>query len=171
MRNNAGKSANETTSRREKAHPIAGTSKIRLISTLVLFALAPSDLEAQSEASLRRADSAWARSYAEHDTVTAKALFDDRLVVTSGNGALKNKEGELADIRPTAGLQMHYFRTSDVRVQMLGNAATAIGLAEWSFTFNGRTNTIRRRYTAVYNQGGQLGWTMVALHIGPAPPS
>ena len=126
---------------------------------------------AQNEASVRKADSAWARSYAEHDTATAKALFDDRLVVTSGSGTLKNKEGELGDIRPSAGLQMHYFRTSDVRVQLLGTAATVIGLAEWSFTFNGRTNTIRRRYTAVYNQGGQLGWSMVALHIGPAPAS
>jgi ketosteroid isomerase-like protein len=124
---------------------------------------------AQSESSVRKADSAWARSYAEHDTVTAKALFDDKLVVTSGNGSLKDKDGELADIRPSAGLQMHYFRTSDVQVRPLGGAATVIGLAEWSFTFNGRTNTIRRRYTAVYNQGGQLGWTMVVLHIGPAP--
>lgn len=127
--------------------------------------------QAQNEAALRRADSAWARSYATHDTVTAIALFDDRLVVTSGTGTLKDKNGELADIRPTAGLQMHYFRTSDVRVQLFGSAATVIGLAEWSFTYNGRTSTIRRRYTAVYNEGGQLGWTMVALHIGPAPPT
>jgi ketosteroid isomerase-like protein len=126
---------------------------------------------AQDDATLRKADSAWARSYAEHDTMTAKALFDDRLVVTSSSGALKNKEGELGDVRPSAGLQMHYFRTSDVQVRLLGSAGTVIGLAEWSFTFNGRTSTIRRRYTAVYNQGGQLGWTMIALHIGPAPAS
>ena len=125
--------------------------------------------QAQNEAALRSVDSAWARSYAAHDTVTAIALFDDRLVVTSGTGTLKDKNAELADIRPTAGMQMHYFRTSDVRVRLLGSAATVIGLAEWSFTYNGRTNTIRRRYTSVYNLGGQLGWTMVALHIGPAP--
>jgi len=138
-----------------------------LVATLLFFA---TTLWAQSpEASLRRADSAWARSYAEHDTVTARALFDDRLLVTSGTGALKNKDGELADVRPAAGMQMHYFRTNEQQVRMLGTSAVVAGLAEWSFTYNGRTSTIRRRYTAVYAQGGQLGWTMVALHIGPAP--
>lgn len=137
---------------------------IALLATLVTKASAQA-----SEESIRRADSAWARSYAQHDTVTAKALFDDRLIVTSGTGALKNKEGELADVRPTAGLQMHYFRTSDQQVRMLGTSAVIAGLAEWSFTYNGRTSTIRRRYTAMYAQGGQLGWSMIALQIGPAP--
>jgi ketosteroid isomerase-like protein len=141
-------------------------NRLTFASVLLLGA---TNAGAQSEASVRRVDSAWARSYVEHDTATAKALFDDRIIVTSGSGTLKDKEGELADIRPTAGLQMHYFRTTDVRIQMLGTAATVIGLAEWSFTYNGRTNTLRRRYTAVYNQGGPLGWTMVALHLGPAP--
>ena len=137
---------------------------ISLLATLVTKASAQA-----GEESIRRADSAWARSYAQNDTVTAKALFDDRLIVTSGTGALKNKEGELADVRPTAGLQMHYFRTSDQQVRMLSTTAVIVGLAEWSFTYNGRTSTVRRRYTATYAQGGRLGWSMIALHIGPAP--
>jgi hypothetical protein len=141
---------------------------------ILLLATTVTNVSAQSteatEASLRRADSAWARSYAQHDTVTAKALFDDRLIVTSGTGALKNKEGELGDIRPSAGLQMHYFRTSNVQVRAIGTTAAAVvGLAEWSFTYNGRTSTVRRRYTATFAQGGRLGWSMIALHIGPAP--
>ena len=64
---------------------------------------------------------------------------------------------------------MHYFRTSNVDVRVHGTSAAVAGLAEWSFTYNGRTNTIRRRYTATYAQGGPLGWRMIALHIGPAP--
>ena len=121
--------------------------------------------------SLRRLDAEWARSYAEHDTATAMKLFDDRIIVTSASGTLKDKLGELGDIRPTAGLQMHFFRTRDVEVRVDGSAAAVAGLAEWSFTWNGRTNTIRRRYTATYARGGPLGWRMIALHIGPAPAS
>jgi hypothetical protein len=49
------------------------------------------------------------------------------------------------------------------------NDTVVIGLAEWSWTFNGRTNVTRLRYTAVYARGGSLGWRMVALHMGPAP--
>ena len=119
--------------------------------------------------SLRRLDAEWARSYAEHDTATAMKLFDDRIVITSGSGTLKDKSGELGDIRPTAGLQMHFFRTRDVEVRLDGSAAAVAGLAEWSFTWNGRTNSIRRRYTATYARGGPLGWRIIALHIGPAP--
>ena len=137
---------------------------------LLSIAVTVGPLQAQSaEESLRRADSTWARAYAQNDTAAAKSLFDDRLVVTSGTGTLKDKEGELGDVRPTAGLQMHFFRTSDVQVRMLERSAVVVGLAEWSFTWNGRTSTIRRRYTATYAQGGPLGWRMIALHIGPAP--
>ena len=129
-----------------------------------------STLPAQTpEESLRRVDAEWARSYAEHDTSTAMKLFDERIIVTSGSGTLKDRNGELGDIRPSAGLQMHYFRTSDVQLRMLVASAVVVGLAEWSFTWNGRTSTIRRRYTATYSQGGPLGWRMIALHIGPAP--
>jgi hypothetical protein len=81
--------------------------------------------------------------------VLASKLFDDSLLVTSGNGRLKDTKGEMADVAPSAGLQIHYFRTRDVVVRPYGNA--------------------RRRYTAVYARGGPLGWRMVALHIGPAP--
>lgn len=137
---------------------------------LFLTAFCTTELRAQSaEGILSRLDSAWARSYAVHDTATAIALFDDRIVITSGSGTLKDKNGELGDIRPAAGLQMHFFRTSNVEVRVSGSAGAVAGLAEWSFTFNGRTNTIRRRYTATYAQGGPLGWRMIALHIGPAP--
>src|SRR5688500_8520187 len=82
-----------------------------------------------SEEVVLRLDAEWARSYAQHDTATAIALFDDHIIVTSGTGSLKDKNGELADIRPTAGLQMHYFRTSGVGGRLTGSAAAVAGLA------------------------------------------
>ena len=119
--------------------------------------------------SLRRLDSLWARSYATNDTVLGAKLFDDSLIVTSGNGRLKDKKGELADVGPTPAGEIHYFRTSDVQARVYGSAGYVVGLAEWSYTYNGRKGDYRRRYTAVYARGGPLGWRMVALHIGPAP--
>jgi hypothetical protein len=114
-------------------------------------------------------DSAWARAYAMNDTALGAKLFDDSLIVTSGNGRLKDKKGEMADVGPTPGGQIHYFRTRDVVARPYGSAGAVIGLAEWSYTFNGTRRDYRRRYTAVYARGGPLGWRMVALHIGPAP--
>ena len=141
---------------------------MRLILTLALLIATRANGQATEDA-IRKLDAEWARSYAQHDTATALRLFDERLIVTGGNGTTKDRDGELGDIRPSAGLQMHYFRTNDVQIRLTGSTAVAAGLAEWSFTWNGRTNTIRRRYTATYAQGGPLGWRMIALHIGPAP--
>ena len=111
--------------------------------SLLLLALAQTSAD-----SLRQVDSAWARSYATYDTALANKLFDDSLFVTSGNGRTKNKKGEMADVGPQQpGFELHYFRTSDVRVQP--GAGVVTGLAEWSWTFNGRTAVTKRRYTAV----------------------
>ncbi|HKA58322.1 MAG TPA: nuclear transport factor 2 family protein [Gemmatimonadales bacterium] len=135
---------------------------------MALIILSQSATAQTTRDSLLALDSAWARSYATADTALANKLFDDSLIVTSGNGRLKNKNGEMADVGPLPpGFQIHYFRTSDVRVQPRGGVVT--GLAEWSWTMNAQTSTTRRRYTAVYARGGPLGWRMVALHIGPAP--
>jgi ketosteroid isomerase-like protein len=118
---------------------------------------------------IRALDAGWARSYQVHDTAYAIQLFADDLVVTATNGALKTKQGELADIRPNPSVKMDYFRTSDVKIRMLDGGAVVTGLAQWSFTSNGRPSQVARRYTAVYARGGPLGSQMVALHIGRAP--
>jgi ketosteroid isomerase-like protein len=137
---------------------------------VLALTVAVSSASAQTPSELVRVlDSAWARSYATHDTAFAQALFATELAVTSGAGAVKTREEELADVRPSTGLQMHFFRTKDVDVRMYPGTAIVIGLAEWEFEMGGQTRNFRRRYTAVYVRGGSLGWRMVALHLSPAP--
>ena len=144
--------------------------KRSLLTIAVLAAGLPLAAAAQAPVSLVRSlDSAWARSYATHDTALAMQLFADDLVMTGGNGALKTKAQELGDIRPTQGLRMHFFRTGDVQVRCYTDSCVVTGLAEWEFTYNERVSSTRRRYTAVYVRGGPLGYQVVALHIGPAP--
>lgn len=73
----------------------------KLIPALFILAFAqPSRAQAPAD-TLRQLDSAWARSYATNDTVLAGKLFDDSLIVTSGNGRLKDKKGEMADVGPS----------------------------------------------------------------------
>ena len=126
-------------------------------------------LAQKDEQALRAMDSAWARSYVTHDTALALSLMSDRMVMTSTDGQVKDKIMELEHIRPAAGLVMHHFRTSEVRVDLYQGVGIVTGLADWAFTFNGKENAVRRRYTAVYVPGGKLGWQLVALHMGRAP--
>jgi hypothetical protein len=91
--------------------------------------------------------------------------------MTGSNGARKTKTDELRDVRPYAGLRMHYFRTTGVDIKVHGDAAVVVGVAEWEFTMEGRVSAYRRSYTAVYGRGGPLHWRMVGLHMGNAPAS
>ena len=136
---------------------------------LLLVALCPTLSAQKDEQALRAVDSAWARSYASHDTALAISLMSDRMVMTSTDGQVKDKIMELEHIRPAPGLVMHHFRTSDVRVDLYQGVGIVTGLADWAFNFNGKENAVRRRYTAVYVPGGKLGWQLVALHLGRAP--
>lgn len=138
---------------------------------MLLLTVLPALLVVQQPVDIVRSlDSAWARAYATHDTSLAHALFADDLVVTSASGARKTKAQELGDVRSYPGLQMQYFRTTGVDVRMHEGAAVVVGLAEWAFTLEGRVNTVRRTYTAVYVRGGLLKWRMVSLHLGNVPP-
>jgi len=144
----------------------------RLVTVVALLATLVAPLRAQSPVdTLRMLDSAWARAYATHDTALALALFADDLVMTSSNGARKTKPDELRDVRPYAGLRMHYFRTTGVDIKVHGDAAIVVGVAEWEFTMEGRVSAYRRSYTAVYVRGGPLHWRIVGLHMGNAPAS
>jgi hypothetical protein len=109
--------------------------------------------------------------YQTYDTAMARKLYADNLIWTTVDGSLKDKRAEMADVAPAAGLVMEYFRTSGVAIRVPpGNeAAVVTGLAEWRFTFNGRSNQVARRYTHVYVKGGPLGWQILAVHMGQAP--
>lgn len=116
-------------------------------------------------------DSLWARNYATHDTVNAlKLMADDFFMVSTNGTATKDRAAEMADVRPTAGMKVHYFRTVQPRAHVYGATGVVSGVAEWSTDLNGRTGTARRRYIAVYARGGPLGWRLVELHMAPPPP-
>jgi hypothetical protein len=131
----------------------------RLACIAFVAAFAGSGAAAQTAASdsVRALDAKWASSYATHDTVFARALIDSSVVITSSAGARKTRDQELDDVRPAAGLAMHYFRSRDVDVRVYSATAIVAGLAEWEFEAGGQTRALRRRYTATYVRGGPLG--------------
>jgi ketosteroid isomerase-like protein len=118
---------------------------------------------------VRALDARWAQAYAEHDTAFALQLMSEDFVMTSTNGGLKDRALELRDVRGDDSSVLHYFRSRDVDVRVHGDVAVVTGRLEWSFTYNGGTSDVARRYTATYVRGGPLGWRLVALHVGRVP--
>ena len=145
-------------------------SRLVYVSLVLCTAGLPGSARAQTAAdTIRALDSAWARSYATHDTTLAKSIFADDLTITGVNGRSKNERDELRDVARQPDLVLEYFRTSDVSIRMLDGAAVVTGLAEWRYTFRGGApSTSRIRYTAVYARRGPR-WEIVAMHFGRAP--
>ena len=137
--------------------------------SLALLLGAPQVVAAQAADSVRALDARWAGAYATHDTALALAVMSPTFVMTATNGSQKDRTTELNDVRASAGLTVHYFRSADVDVRVHGNAAVVTGRLEWSMTYNGRASDVRRRYTATWVRGGTLGWQLVALHVGNSP--
>jgi ketosteroid isomerase-like protein len=142
---------------------------LRTIPIAAMLLMPPVAGAQTSADTVRSLDARWAAAYGTHDTAFALAAMSPAFVMTSTNGSQKDRATELGDVRRSAGLTVHYFRSADVDVRMHGNAAVVTGRLEWSTTYNGRTGDVRRRYTATWVRGGSLGWQLVALHVGQAP--
>ena len=74
---------------------------LALIAPLARASAQPAAAQGAAD-SVRALDAAWARSYATHDTVFARALFAPELAATSSGGVVKTREVELDDVRPAA---------------------------------------------------------------------
>src|SRR5688572_17937822 len=85
--------------------------------TINMSSLEEGYAQSSAEQQLRALDAGWARSYEVHDTAFAKSLFADSIIITATNGSVKNKEGELRDVRAQPGLVMSFFRTREVVVR------------------------------------------------------
>jgi ketosteroid isomerase-like protein len=130
------------------------------------YAGGPAKAQPGDEAAVRKLDSLWASLYAKHDTVSAAQLYAPYLVFVSANGTHKTFAGEMADIRPAAGLVMEYFRTTPTTVKTFDRVAIVSGTADWRFAMNGTPRQVGRPYTAIYTRGGPLGWRIVAVQMG-----
>ena len=148
-----------------------------LLAAMVLFApAAPAQSPAKgarrhgaAEQQILALNRAWADAMVRGDMATLESLFADDLIVTSGDGTLRDKAGELADVKPTPDLTTYFFNTEDVRVRVYKDAAVLTGRAKWRISFKGRDIDNERRYTSVYvKQQGR--WRMVALHISRVAP-
>jgi ketosteroid isomerase-like protein len=122
--------------------------------------VAPGKIEQQILALNR----AWADAMVRGDTATLDRLFDDDMIVTSGDGSIRDKAGELKDTGPSEEIKTYFFNTEDVRVRVYGEAAVVTGRAKWRINYKGRDVDHERRYMSVYaKRNGR--WRMVAMQI------
>lgn len=148
--------------------------RVFILSALVLAALAPAGAQtragrARAEREVLALNRAWAGAMVRGDRAALERIFSDDLVVTSGSGAVRGKEGELKDTTGSPDVKTYFFNTEDLRVRVYGGAAVLTGHARWRINYRGRDIDNERRYTCVYaRERGR--WRMVAMQLTRIQP-
>lgn len=118
----------------------------------------------KTEQEILKLNQSWADAISRGDMKTLDALFADEMIVTSGSGMVRDKAGELNDLRPSPDNPPSPFKTDDVRVRAYKDSAVLTGRAKWKFKYQGRDIENQIRYTHVYaKQHGT--WRIVAQHV------
>ncbi len=95
----------------------------------------------------------WAEAINYGDAAALDRLFAEDMIVTAGNGTIRDKAGEIKDAvaAPDPAFQWtSRFTTEDLRVTVYETAAVVTGLAKWGFKYKGNEVNNERRYTHTY---------------------
>lgn len=116
----------------------------------------------KAEREIRALNREWAAAMVRGDREALELIFSDDLIVTSGDGTLRDKKGEMGD--GGSGIKTYFFSTEDLRVRVYAGAAVVTGHAKWRINYNGRDIDNERRFTCVYaKERGR--WRMVAMQL------
>jgi len=138
--------------------------QIFIIGLILLSFSIVSAQQSKAEKEVLAVNKAWADAQVKGDLEALDKIFHEDLIVTSGNGTLRDKKGELADSKPAPDFKTYFFNTEDVRIKIYGKTAVVTGHAKWRISYQGKDADNERRYTSVYvKQNGR--WQMVALQV------
>ena len=141
--------------------------RVLTVTALLVFASFPAAAQGQGEQSkaereILALNREWADAMVRGDRAALERIFSDDLIVTSGDGTLRDKKGELGD--GGSEIKTYFFNTEDLRVRVYGGAAVITGHAKWRINYQGRDIDNERRYTCVYaRERGR--WRMVAMQL------
>ncbi len=121
----------------------------------------------KTEQQIMASNRASADAITKGDAAALDRLFADDLIVTAGNGGIRNKAEEIKDAAGSPDpdfVWVNPFTTEDVRVKIYKDAAVVTGLAKWGFKYKGKQSNQERRYTHLYvKQSGQ--WRIAAQQV------
>ena len=103
---------------------------------------------------------AWLKAVERGDAKALGDTFDDAFVMLSSNA--RTKAEEIADLVPTPGVALPYFKSENTVTRAFGTIAVTTGILKWEF--NGRP--FERNYASV-SKKTPAGWKIFAQQVTP----
>ncbi|HMO79633.1 MAG TPA: nuclear transport factor 2 family protein [Pyrinomonadaceae bacterium] len=105
---------------------------------------------------------AWATSVQERDTAAMDKIFADDVVITTYEGQVRGKAGELEAFKPNPNVRTTSIKNEDVGIKIFGEVGVVTALTKVTVETGGREIAFGMRYTAVFvKRDGR--WQIVAL--------
>ena len=111
---------------------------------------------------VQRAEAERVRAILQSDTQALSKLIADDCVITTLNGEVLDKKGDLA-LYGASGPKTLSWEPSEVAVRIYGNAAVVNGMATFNNVLDGETRENEIRFTHVWVRQGDH-WELVARH-------
>lgn len=134
-----------------------------------LFAFAVSASGQGPEKELRAVEEQRYRAMIQADLPALEKLLADDLVYVHSSGSIESKEQFLASIR-SGGLKYKKITPEDPRYRIAGNLAVVTGKSSVEVERDGKPQSFRLRFTAVYEKAA-AGWRMVSWQTTRLPES
>lgn len=141
-----------------------------MLAGLCGFALAAAaQAPSAAEKEVRAVEEKRYKAMLQNDFATLERLMADDLVYVHSSGAVDDKKSFIATLRSGS---LHYKKISpdDTRVRIAGNLAVVTGKSSVEVDRDGKPQSFRVRFTAVYGRSG-AGWRLVSWQTTRLPES
>lgn len=138
-----------------------------MLAGLCGFALAASAQGPEKE--LRAVEEQRYRAMIQADLPALEKLLADDLVYVHSSGSIESKEQFLATLR-SGGLRYKKITPEDTRYRLAGTLAVVTGRSSVEVDHDGKPQSFRLRFTAVYEKSG-AGWRLVSWQTTRLPES
>lgn len=138
-----------------------------MLAALCAFALAASAQGPEKE--LRAVEEQRYRAMIQADLQALEKVLADDLVYVHSSGSIESKQQFLASIR-SGGLKYKKITPEDPRYRIAGNLAVVTGKSSVEVEREGKPQSFRVRFTAVYEKS-IAGWRLAAWQTTRLPES
>jgi ketosteroid isomerase-like protein len=133
---------------------------------LLLVALC-SGTSAEDEVTIRALETKWDAANLRGDAAALDSLFADSFIMTDSDGVVRHK-AEVVEELKAGRIKYTAAKSDELRIILHGDAAVVSGRWTGTFTHNGKTTSLRERFTNFYARlKGQ--WRCVASHGSNLP--
>ena len=108
-----------------------------------------SGTSAEDAAAIRALETKWDAANLRGDAAALDSLFADSFIMTDSDGVVRHKEEVVGELK-AGRIKYTAAKSDELRIILHGDAAVVSGRWTGTFTHNGKTTTLRERFTNFY---------------------